>query len=71
MKRKIVIITGILGIIFVNLLHFTDLFTPNVEYVRLKNGKEFRNVPVKWPNRADVMIDGQRYNNYDIDSLVR
>lgn len=71
MKRKITLLTGILGLIFVFLLYFTDVLTPNVEYVRLKNGKEFKNVPVKWTSRVNVFIDGEKYTHYDIDSISR
>ena len=61
----------VVGFIFIYLLYFTNAIAPKAEYIRLKNGKEFRNVPVIWPNRVDVIIDGQRYSNYDIDSMVR
>jgi hypothetical protein len=72
--QKMSIVMLVVGFIFIYLLYFTnaaDAIAPKAEYIRLKNGKEFRNVPVRWPNRVDVIIDGQRYSNYDIDSMVR
>jgi hypothetical protein len=73
-NQKISIVMFLVGMLFIYLLYFTnaaDYIAPKAEYVRLKNGKEFRDVPMRWPNRVDVIIDGQRYNQYDIDSLVR
>jgi hypothetical protein len=71
MKRKLSAITTILGLIFVSLLYFTDYLTPNVKYVRLKSGKEFKDVPVKWTSRRNVIIDSKEYYHYDIDSISK
>ena len=62
---------AILSPVFIYVIYFTDLITPNCNYVRLKDGTEFRNVPVRWPSDIDVVIDGNYYTTYDIDSISR
>lgn len=73
MKKSKIIMFALLpiGAALIYLINFTDVLTPKAEYVRLKNGQEFRDVPVRWPSDVDVVIDGTWYTQYDIDSLVR
>jgi hypothetical protein len=70
-NKKLLIVMLLVTPVFMYILYGTDLITPKVEYVRLKNGQEFRNVPMRWPSDIDVIIDGKHYTNFDIDSLVR
>lgn len=73
-SRKMLIAMAILSPIFIYIIYFTNAINyiaPRVDYVRLKNGKEFRNVPMTYPSDIDVVIDGERYTIYDIDSLVQ
>jgi len=39
-------------------------------YVRLKNGTEFRDVPVKRVDDIGFKINGNYYTEFDIDSLA-
>ena len=60
----------IVGSAFIYTLYGTDLISPKVEYIRLKNGKEFHNVTFRTTSDIDVYIDGEHYTNFDIDSLA-
>ena len=70
-RKQIFIGMGIVGFILIYIINFTDAFSLKYEYVRLKNGREFHNVPVRWPSDIDVCIDGTYYTKFDIDSLAR
>jgi hypothetical protein len=61
---------GVVGFVFIYILYGTDLISPKAEYVRLKNGKEFHNVPFRQTSDFDVYIDGNYYTKFDIDSLA-
>lgn len=70
-KSKIIwIAMAVLSPVFIFIIYGTDLISPKAEYVRLKNGKEFHNVPFRTTSDIDVYIDGEHYTNYDIDSLA-
>ena len=65
---------AVLSPILMYIIYFTDLpdlIAPRAEYVRLKNGKEFKDVPIRYPSNEKVIINGEHYMIYDIDSLVR
>jgi hypothetical protein len=60
----------IVSIVAITIINFTDIFSPTYSYVRLRNGTEFHNVPVKWTSDIHVRIDGEYYLDSNIDSLV-
>lgn len=63
---------AVLSPIFIYMIYFTKLLSPTYQYVRLKNGKEYRNITVRYSSDIDVVLDGQYYiTTFDIDSLVR
>ena len=57
--------------VFMYVIYGTDILSPTYDYVRLKDGTEFHNVPVTFPSDIDVKIDGKYYTQFDIDSLAR
>ena len=74
MKKNKIIWIGMFMLtpIFIYIIYFTNLVSPTYQYVRLKNGKEYRDVTVRYSSDIDVVLDGQYYiTTFDIDSLVR
>jgi len=60
----------IVGSAFIYTLYGTDLLSPKAEYIRLKNGQEFHNVPIRQVDNMGYRIDGTYYTQFDIDSLA-
>lgn len=61
-------IAVVISLIMIYVINFTMVLMPTVEYVRLKSGKEFKNVKVA--KRGDnYEIDGKLYFVSQIDSM--
>lgn len=67
-KRRM-LIGLIIAMVAITIINFTDILSPTYSYVRLKDGTEFHNVPVKRTGDIHIRIDGTYYTEFDIDSL--
>jgi hypothetical protein len=69
-SRIILIAMAILTPVFIFGIYGTDLLSPKAEYIRLKNGTELHDVPVRKVDDYGYRIDGTYYTQFDIDSLA-
>ena len=69
-KRRM-LIGLIVAMVAITIINFTDVFSTTYSYVRLKDGTEFHDVPVRRTSDYHIRIDGEYYNDFEIDSLSR
>ena len=54
--------------LLIYIINFTSTMSPRYDYVKLRSGKEFRNVKVRWDHNS-VIIDSQKYGIEQLDSI--
>tara|TARA_R110000772_G_scaffold223563_5_gene334136 strand:- start:2317 stop:2538 length:222 start_codon:yes stop_codon:yes gene_type:complete len=69
-NKKLLIVLLLLTPAIIYIIYFTDSLSIKYSYVRLKNGTEFRDVPVKRVDDIGFRINGNYYTEFDIDSLA-
>jgi hypothetical protein len=69
-NKKLLIVLLLLTPAIIYIIYFTDSLSIKYSYVRLKNGTEFRDVPVKRVDDIGFRINENYYTEFDIDSLA-